>query len=234
MLIPLQALVKLDMGDVRLSPDENPQAGLASGLALPHLRELRISTPSSPFRRINPPVLLSVLVKGTTAGLRTLDLFQSANMAVTPFVDTLIPYLSSLTNFIWIPPHPLVDDSNRASTLALIGSMISVKNMYLSMWVGDGPPRHLDLDLEPIDPAVFDPLATLPSLRTLHLLVGVGVLDDKPVIPFLSKAQPALRRVKVDENTRRHRTPWTEEQRARVEAAGEDAGVTFEYNSFDF
>ncbi|KAL8281496.1 hypothetical protein RQP46_006180 [Phenoliferia psychrophenolica] len=194
MLMPLQALVKLDMGDVWLSPDEDPEVGLAAQLALPHLRELRITTPSesSPFRRVNPPVLLAALVKGATAGLRTLDLSESANRAVTPFLDTLTPFLSSLDKFIWI--HQLVDVNNRANMLAFIGSMISVKIMYISMWIGNGAPLT---NHEPIDPAIFDRLATLPSLHTLQLVVWVGVLDDKPFLSFLSNAPPMLRCIKL-------------------------------------
>ncbi|KAL8276858.1 hypothetical protein RQP46_010789 [Phenoliferia psychrophenolica] len=80
-------------------------------------------------------------------------------------------------------------------------------------------------DERPIDPSLFDTLATLPSLHTVKLIVKDGELDIDYFINYIA-SHTTLRSLSIHlETTRR----WTREQQVRVEEAAEAAGVAFSY-----
>ncbi|KAL8281399.1 hypothetical protein RQP46_006083 [Phenoliferia psychrophenolica] len=188
-LIPLQALEVLSLQIKSYLPMDDIRS-IVGNIALPRLKNLQISLCGWAAAFNN--TLLVGLATNSTSGIEVLDLHLTQAYSITPeVVKPLLPHLANFAHFTWNPvPDPLKPDT-RAAVLSLLGAMKSLQSITMPMLVSvedfSDDDDEDEINERPlIDPALFDTLATLPSLHKVDLLVATGILEERPVLPCLS------------------------------------------------
>ncbi|KAL8276835.1 hypothetical protein RQP46_010766 [Phenoliferia psychrophenolica] len=228
-LSPLKGLQTLELDFVKCyTPPEEGSPILDN---VPHLRTLRTRISGDPDKFVD-----SLLLHTLGTGLQTLDLkdTQFGMLTIinpTDYAKSLVPSLSHLIHLTWMSHQIDVDVDEQVAVRTLIGAMTSLQSISIMMWAledrrvvtrGTYPNRH-HFD---VDPKLLDTLKTLPALHTVELFVESARFDDEgPVISFI-ESHDALRSLHIHLKTT---SGWTREQRDRVEAAGEAAGVVVGY-----
>ncbi|KAL8279498.1 hypothetical protein RQP46_008060 [Phenoliferia psychrophenolica] len=235
LLLPLTGLEVLGVQYVRYESSTSFTPDLLDQLAMPHLRKLE----AGPLRPSDEhDLIFNALASRSTAGLQSLNIGFTSYMDFSTYLPSLLPFTSTLVNFTWVPDREPLRTIDRDAVLFLLGSMSSVQSLTLSLWTLGDPEEFMQklyyqLNFtfgtdEPIDTTVFDTLVTLPDLHTVDLKAYLGVLDDKAVKEYITKA-PALRTLIVTAPKAPESNVWRLGQRRRVVDAGEKAGVLFSY-----
>ncbi|KAL8293339.1 hypothetical protein RQP46_000040 [Phenoliferia psychrophenolica] len=236
-LIPLKSLEILDLA-ARYYYDNQGETvdPLLRDLILPNLRELRMDHESWPEALQNR--LFSALATGSKTGILDLDLASTEYQSLrsdSPVFKSLIPHTGNVVHLTWTPPPWIMDMPSDAvaqdTVLAIIAAMPNLQSIKISTWT-----MEEDIDSynpeddkffvpdRPIDPKLFDTLATLPSLHSVILVVEeMTLLDEKVVISFIEAHHP-LRSLYI---VMRSPYEWSEEQWVAVEEVAEQAGVAF-------
>lgn len=229
MLIPLIALESLDMANVRFT-DTAINIDLLDKVICRNL--LQIRTVVNYY--VDKPVFIRLA--STSTRFRTLHLDRTSLIGITSSLPSHVPLVASIVHLTWTPSRVPVSEDDRDSVLTFVGAMTSLETLLMPMWtIGDystflwgsirpGTDKTV-FDREPVDTSLLATLAALTHLRAVELIVQIGTLDDDPIASYV-RAGPALRAVSIEVRNARS---WSSEQRERVQAAGEEAGVTFSY-----
>ncbi|KAL8278736.1 hypothetical protein RQP46_008805 [Phenoliferia psychrophenolica] len=239
-LIPLTGLETLDLTKMQPSGETLNQSML-SKLVLPRLRSLCMEipgTPESPIHFFRPSPhhieILNALGIGSTKGLQVLDLGGTEMDLVRAEIDILAPLVANLAHFRHSPFLPTVLGENWDAWLKLLSSMGHLKSMIISLDISTGSGKPFPL----LDQSLFDTLATLPILQSVHLDNSGAKVDEQIITSYIS-SHPSLEYFSIVLGKKRMlgdheeslKARWTQEQQDRVQAVGEADGVAFSYES---
>ncbi|KAL8277918.1 hypothetical protein RQP46_009737 [Phenoliferia psychrophenolica] len=222
-LIPLKALQVLELPILKYPNAQNVK-NLLDRLVIPQLRHLRIFV--HPHSSDLPNTLFAALAASST--VESLDFANMPfSLTSTSFIKSFISYLPNLTRVTWTPdPEPL-KQGTRAAAAVEDGEYDDDLFFVIATDEERIEREYNQLLNSTLDPTLFDTLATLQSLHTVHIVVNIGILSDLDLVSYLEETSESLRCLSL-----LVLSPgrfWTQEQRRRVEEAGEKAGVTFMY-----
>ncbi|KAL8276824.1 hypothetical protein RQP46_010755 [Phenoliferia psychrophenolica] len=183
-LVPLKALEVLDLGIETYRHDGQYQS-LLPQLSLPRLHSLHMNLSGDAFAFSD--ALFRTLATDSSAGIHTLALAATPYHTLGDLYNIEYPYpqIAKLLHFSWIdapwdgPRHGALEPETRDGVLALVGSMTSLRSIKMSTWILEGYDRNSEPEDLPIDPSLFDTLATLPFLQSPSYKTSASFLGLK-------------------------------------------------------
>lgn len=228
-MAPLPTLRVLDSLGVAIYDREPLDPAQLERLAWPHLQSLAFNTSHS----TNNGLLLA-LATGSRVGLRTVQLGDAPAATFSTIFDSVLPLLSTVTHFAWVPyDGSTLTDDQRATVAKVFKGLTNVEVLDIAMLEKDplGPSDRDDETWDKpaiVDPAFYAAIQTLSKVRELRCTSLDSKVDEDDIISLIG-AMPSLRVLTLAVVF----PPWTDVQRARVSDAAEVAGVEVVYDQSD-